>query len=187
MPVYNYECKKHGVFEISVPLRKWSDRKPCPKEGCGRIAEQVLLPSRGDGHFETPIIVHVSRDGSVRFPGVADARVPGGFEKRELRSVREVEQFERQVNQRLSSEAARHQEREEKHFAAIQEKNRAELRQAMQHFSPLGRDFAMAAIQMSNERKRKKSDVGFHSVILHNDSSREPWVDERTGWKRKYI
>lgn len=185
MPQYSYECEKDGIFELSLPLRKWDEYKPCPK--CRKICRQVVLPSRGDSHFEVPIVVHVGADGKFRFPGSRESKVPKGFESVELRSVREVEQFERKVNAQLQSEARDHQEREEKHFSEIYARNRSELRQQMQHFSPLGREFAETAIRINNARKRKTTDCGFHVEILHEDASKNPQIDESTGWKRKYF
>lgn len=185
MPLYTYECEKHGIFEISVPLRKWDEHKPCPK--CGKSSEQVLLPRRSTGQFGKGIVVHISADGQTRFPGDPNARVPKGFMKRELKTIREVEQFEREINLKLKDEAEQHQEREHHHFEEIRKQNRAELRQAMQHFSPLGRDLAQTAIRMNNERKRKPTDCGFHVTILHEDASRNPQIDQSTGWKRRYV
>ncbi|SRR6266478_7672339 len=187
MPIYCYECETHGRFEISCRLADWDDHKKCPQEGCDALCEQVLTPSRGTGTIPT-IIVHVSADGSYRFPGSPTARVPQGFQKKELRTIREVEQLERDVNRTLHSEARQHQENEERHFAAIKEKLRSDLRQAMQSMSPQGRDFARFAMERNNQRSRKKTEVGFHVEILHLDrSNREPYCDAPTGWKRKYL
>lgn len=185
MPIYEYSCLSHGIFSLSLPLRKWDEFKPCPN--CGKKCQQILTPQRSNGNFGAGVTVHVSADGRTRFPGDPNAKVPKGFEKRVLKTIREVEQFERDTNVRLRAEAEQHQEREAKHFDAIREKNRSDLRQAMQHFSPLGRDLAETAIRMNNERKRKPTEVGFHCVILHNDASREAQVDASTGWKKKYV
>lgn len=182
MPTYCYSCERHGVFELMLPLRKWDIKKPCPK--CKKSSEQVLLPSRGDAHFEQPIIVHVSANGKYRFPAHPNAPIPKGFERCELRSIREVERFERDVNTQLRAEAARHNENEERAFSEVQSKMRGELRQAMQHMSPAGRDFAEFAMRHNNERKRKSCEVGFHCQILHFDqSNRDVYRDAETNWK----
>lgn len=183
--IYVYECEKHGDFELILPLRKWDDHKPCPK--CKKSSQQVHRPQAGRNEFVNPIVVHVAADGAVRFPGRADARLPKGFARRELKTIREVERFERQMNTKLRDEAEQHNQREHEHFEAIRKRNRSELRQAMQRMSPLGRDFAQLAMRINDERKRKSSEVGFHCVILHNDSAKEPWIDKETGWKRKYF
>jgi hypothetical protein len=184
MPCYCYECPKHGTFELTLPLRKWDSTKPCPK--CSQPSEQVLLPQRAYAEFRDPIVVHVSADGKYRFPGAANARVPKGFERKELRTIREVESFERDVNKQLRGEAERHRENESRHFEEIYAQKRSELRQAMQQMSPLGRDFAQFAIKMNNARRRKPTDCGFHVEILHFDQgNREPQRDRSTDWRNR--
>ena len=188
MPIYDFRCPKHGVFEIAMPLREYDDKKPCIKKGCALIAEQVHLPRGGGrGQFAQPIVIHVSADGRTRFPGSPDAKLPKGFVKRELKTIRDIEGFERQMNERLKSEAQDHQEREERHFGAIQERNRSDLRMAMQSMSPIGRAFAEHAIKVNNARRRKSTDMGFRCSILHEDASKSPQIDVSTGWKRKYF
>ena len=184
MPTYTYECPKDGTFELTLPLRKWDDHKRCPK--CKEMSEQVLIPSRGDAHFEVPIVVHVDASGKFSFPAHQDAPVREGYEKKELRSIREVEAFERKVNARLSRESAEHNAREEALLSSVLDKNRKELRTAMERMSPAGRTFAEFAIRMNNERKRKTSEVGFHTVILHFDeSNRDAYRDRETNWKSR--
>ena len=185
MPAYNFKCPKHGVFEVSCRLADWSDVKPCPK--CRKPSEQVLLPRRCSGNFGQGVVIHVSADGQTRFPGDPNARVPKGFQKRTLTTIREVEKFEREVNTKLRAESEQHQEREARHFDAIQKKNRSDLRMAMQHFSPMGRALAETAMRINNERKRKTNDCGFQVTILHEDASKNPQIDASTGWKRKYV
>jgi putative FmdB family regulatory protein len=186
MPNYQFTCPDHGVFDLTLPLRKWSDKKPCPQ--CKKTSEQVLLPSQGRGTFEVGIVVHVAGDGSVRFPGHRDAKCPKGFHRKELKSVREVEQFERQMNHKLRNEAEQHNDREEKIFKEVQEKNRSDLRQSMRNMSPQGRAFAQFAIDRNNNRKRKSSEVGFHCQILHFDQpNREHYRDAETNWQRKRV
>jgi hypothetical protein len=51
----------------------------------------------------------------------------------------------------------------------------------------MGRDFAEMAMRVNDERRRKPTDCGFHVMILHDDSSKNPQVDQSTGWKRRYV
>jgi len=183
MPVYEYSCDKHGIFALTLPLSKWDDHKPCPK--CKKKSEQVLRPTERNRGF-APIVVHVDAEGNYRFPGAADARVPKHCHKVELKTIREIEKFERDVNAKMRKEADDHNSREEMRFAEVQNKNRRDLRTAMERMSPQGRDFAMFAMKQNNMRKRKTSEVGFHVQILHFDqSNREAYRDDRTGWKSR--
>lgn len=185
MPRYTYECVEHGTFDLVLPLREWDDPKPCKK--CGKPSSQVVLPQGEYGKLPQPIVIHENASGKVRFPGSADAKVPKGFQRRELTTIREVEQFETRMNHKLREEARDHQENEERYFGEGHRRLRSELRMKMQSMSQQGQDFARFAMEQNNQRKRKSTEVGFHVDILHNDSStREPWRDERTGWKRRY-
>jgi len=188
IPLYSYECSKHGIFEVSLPLSRWDDKMKCTTKGCDLFADQVLLPSQGRGTFEVGIVVQVGPSGEVRFPGHRDAKCPKGFHRKELKSVREVEQFEREMNHKLRNEAERHNDREEKIFKEVQEKNRSDLRQAMRNMSPQGRAFAQFAIDRNNNRKRKPTDCGFHVQILAFDQpNREHHRDAETNWQRKRV
>jgi hypothetical protein len=193
VPTYSYECPVHGEFEVTVPISAHQDHPPCPlktdgPEGpnyaCFCETVQTYTPSRPKDWAIKAIVVHVGADGAVRFPGHENARVPKGFNRVELKTLSEIQAFERQVNQKLSSEASRHIENEERHFEGVRARLRGELRQRMQSMSPFGRAFAQLAIEMNNSRRRKKSDVGFNVDILNNDnSSREAYRDKETNWK----
>jgi hypothetical protein len=185
--LYTYECPEHGPFELSLPLNKWDDKMPCPKGNCGKISEQVLLPSRTPGQFSDPVVIHVAADGSVRFPGRSDARVPKGFERRELRTIRDIERFEHDTNVRLSAEADQHNSNEQRFFGELRAQQRSDLRQRMQNMSSQGRDFARFAMKKNDERRGKRTECGFHLEILHFDqSNREAHSDDRTDWKRRH-
>lgn len=55
MPSYEFECPKHGKFEIVVSISKHRDKWPCPK--CKKSSEQItsaVAPAifkRGVGGF----------------------------------------------------------------------------------------------------------------------------------------
>jgi hypothetical protein len=188
MPTYSYECEKHGMFELILPLSKWDDRKPCPTKGCKRMGEQVVLPNDASRHFANPVVVHVSSDGSYRFPMSANAPVPKGFEKKELRTIREIESLERSVNKKLHSESRQHQENEERRFSQLRSDLRGDLRQRMQSMSERGRDFARLAMQLNDQRRSKSTEVDFHTEILHMDqSNRHEHRDAATEWKRREV
>jgi hypothetical protein len=190
MPTYSFCCPAHGEFEVTVPVSQHRDNWPCPHTTghpfymCMERTEQTYTRSKPKDWAIKAIVVHVGADGAVRFPGHENARVPKGFNRVELKTLSEIAAFERQINQKLSSEASRHIENEERHFESVRARLRGELRQQMQSMSPFGRAFAQLAIAMNNSRKRKKSDVGFQVDILNNDnSSREAYRDKETNWK----
>ena len=41
MPVYEYQCDRHGVFTAMQPMSEYLDPQPCPD--CGSSASRVML------------------------------------------------------------------------------------------------------------------------------------------------
>ncbi len=140
-----------------------------------------------DGRFAQgfdPVVIHRDAAGNIRYPGAADAPVPAGFQKVELRTMHEVRRFEAEVNQREHAKADQQLSRREAIFSAQQSQRRRDLRTQMERFSPLGRDFAHHAIDKGNNRRAASRDVGFHLDVFSNDSSnREVHRDARTDWR----
>lgn len=131
-----------------------------------------------------PVVVHVDKQGNIRFPGHADAACPAGYERRELRTVNEVRSFERHVNLKDRVEWEQRQAIREQQFSEQQSANRRELRSAMERMSQRGRDFAELAMRRNNDRKKAQFHDGFFVEAFSQDSSnRDAYRDERTGWK----
>ena len=71
--------------------------RACPK--CHHAMEQVWWRTRqkpGDWDDSTAVLVFKDADGKVRYPGRTDAPCPAGYEPVRLRSLRAVENFERE-------------------------------------------------------------------------------------------
>ena len=136
----------------------------------------------------TPVVVHQAADGTYRLPGAADATVPDGFKKVELRTISEIQRFERNMNLQLRVEAEQVQGRR---YGITETERRARhsaLRAHMNGMSTLGREFARAAIEHANRGKRQNTDPGFHVEVLHQDqSNREAHRDERTDWRPRRV
>ncbi|MDE2101405.1 MAG: hypothetical protein KGL39_29425 [Patescibacteria group bacterium] len=138
----------------------------------------------------SPIVVHVSADGSTRFPASTDAPIPPGFEKQELRTIREIEALERRVNREQQGEHERHLAREYATVGAQVEARHKELLHDMRNMSPRGRALAEAAMALTARKlaARPQFQAGFHVEALHYDASnREPQRDITTGWKARKI
>lgn len=184
MPTYSFLCEKHGEFTLTVPVSRHQDHPPCPQNKCARETVQTYTPDRPKNWSIRAIVVHVGADGQYRLPGHANAKVPKGFNKIELTTLSEITKFERKMNQQLSGEAERHLDNQERHFSAMQSKQRGELRMKMQSMSQFGKDFAQLCMDQNNKRQRKPADVGFQVDILNNNnSSRDIFRDKETGWK----
>src|SRR4051812_19311335 len=99
MPMADYQCEACG-FRFEHFFHRPPDTLVCEAEDpCPGTAERMAsVPGewqpRSAQAFE-PVVVHRDRHGNVRFPGSANAKVPEGFMKVELRTSREVHAFER--------------------------------------------------------------------------------------------
>ena len=85
--------------EVLNAMAGEQDKRTCPE--CGLDMEQVWWkrpcgPAQWDDN--TAVLVFQNADGQIRYPGRHDARLPSGYERVYLRSLREVDAFERQHN-----------------------------------------------------------------------------------------
>jgi len=144
---------------------------------------QTYTPSRAKNWAIKPVVIHVGAGGKVRFPANSEAPVPKGFNKVELKSLSEIEHFERQMNTRFSAEAEQHHENEARFFDKIKAQLRSDLREKMKSMSPLGLDFARAVIEANDNRRRKSTDTGFHLQVLHYDASNREEYREGKNFK----
>lgn len=172
---------EHFYHPSEVP-----DEILCEIEGCEGRARLTLVLKRRRANAQgfSPVLVFRKPDGSYSFPGVNDAPTPDGYRRVELRTVEEVRDFEREVNRREFDIHDRAESGEDAYYSEVQRRNRAELRAAMQHMSPAGRDFAVEAMRRSDERRRPRFDPGFHLEVFSQDASnREPYRNERSEWR----
>jgi hypothetical protein len=136
----------------------------CKSDGCSAVGGWVPNYAAGRPRDFQPVTVHVDKFGNYRFPGRADARVPDGYQKKEM-NLYEARKFCKEMNHREQAKMGEHLSRVQMLYEEAQRENRASLRAAMQHMSPRERDFAMAAIEMGNSRDARayySTDCGFH-------------------------
>lgn len=136
----------------------------------------------------TSVVVHQADDGTYRLPGAADAAVPEGFKKVELRTIPEIQRFEREMNLQLRVETEQVQGRRYEITEGARRVRHALLRQHMKGMTRLGREFARHAMEAANRGRRQNTDPGFYVEALHyNQSNREAHRDERTDWRPKGV
>ena len=137
-------------------------------------------------HFD-PIVVHRDADGAYSFPASVDAPIRPGYERVEIRTLREADRLTREVNSHedarireahYQSEATRDQSRR---------RNREVLDRLKRRFSPAGLEFADGARRYVDQKpSRPPGSANFHiDVFAHDASNRELHADERTGWQRR--
>jgi hypothetical protein len=154
------------------------------KISCAKCGARLEFTRESTAQAFDPIVIHVDSQGNKRFPASPDAPVPPGFEKRELRTVREVREFERTVNREERQRWDETKIREEMTFDPQRRERHRELRSEMQHMTPFGRAFAEYAMQQTNGKSRGNYDPQFRVDIFSTDASnREEYRDTKTSWR----
>ena len=192
-----YICEEPAIGCVET-LPVCREHCPDPCVVCGRLCLVGMYPVCGrrgpSGHgwmradpaqrFD-PIVVHWNpATQSYRFPGSADAQMPSGFVKKELRNFSEVRRFQRHWNTLERARVDRVVSRDIARIDALDAKNRPELRQAMQHMDPYMRDFAELSMRMNDMKRPKMFEPNCHIEAMEFDSSnREEHRDARTGWR----
>jgi hypothetical protein len=165
-------------------LSEYRDEIDCPR--CGsKATRQYTFSNRHDGEFSDPVVVHRDAQGNYRIPGANDAKAPAGFERVELRSMREVRKVQGEIGQQ---EYRKYEDIHSRRRAAASEnerERRANL--APQIKSNLGREFFRIAVEAANARGARHEQFDPQSAyfdIAENDSSsRGAYSDRRTDWK----
>lgn len=131
-----------------------------------------------------PVVVHVDNTGKVSFPGRSDAKLPPGYERRELRTIQEVRAFQKEYNKRAGEEHEVRQGIKEAQFSENQARHRSDLRVAMMSMSRYGRDFARLAMEVNDKRRKSQpAPVGYFEAFENDASNRDAHRDELTGWR----
>lgn len=187
MPLYDFQCLDETcgrVFERLLRLCEYDDPQACPS--CGGTSHKVLLPSGVNASHFDPVVIHRNAKGEYRYPGSADAPVPAGFEKVELRTFAEIDQFSRTVNQQERRKIDEQVSREQYAIDQVESRLRPELRAAMQRMTPAQRAFAQIAIARNNANRPQTRDANFFLEAREYDgSNRDAYRDVRSGWKAR--
>ena len=135
----------------------------------------------------SPIVYFRSPDGKTRFPMRADAKTPKGYERVELTNRRQVERFEKEMNQRERAEYQDSQHKQSQFYGSKIDQTDAYLRSIEHQLSPQARQ----SLDMLREQAKRKDDApkpqwdaGFHIEAMHyNSSNRDPHNDSDTNWR----
>jgi hypothetical protein len=155
---------------------------------CGRDGRHESIYPQFAQSF-SPVVVHKSADGSIRFPAHADAPVPKGFQKVELTNIGQVRKFEKEVNVKENALLREGRYKERADIQAGKKIMREAFKERVKGFSPRGKRFAENAMAYSDQRKSKRDvmgDTNFHIEAFSFDSSnREAYQDAKSDWQRR--
>ncbi len=142
--------------------------------------------SMSDAQRFEPIVYHMTKDGHVSTPAHPDAPVRPGYERREARTIREIQSLERRVNRQELDKAEAHQHREEVMLAHLRAEKRSTFLRDVQRMSPRGRRIAEIAMEKNDNNRPRLADPGVHFEVLHFDqSNRDAHQDATTGWRSR--
>jgi hypothetical protein len=156
-------CEPCSTCQQIVHLGDWPF---CNKRGGGHEAASRRRRAQCE-----PTVVYMGPHGEVGFVATSDpnSRSAKGYEARGYNRVEmpfyEARKFARQMNVRERRAAEKVLEAVYESEAELRASERAELRQAMQHMSQMGRDFARYAIERGNREEAeyyKVKDPGFY-------------------------
>jgi putative FmdB family regulatory protein len=68
MPIYEYECQQHGLFEEMRPMQRSSEGADCPE--CATISPRVLSPTRTNVVPRATSLAHARNEKSQHSPEV---------------------------------------------------------------------------------------------------------------------
>lgn len=130
------------------------------------------------------MVVFKAADGSFRFPGDPNGLSAKSYERQglqrvEIRGAAEMRSFEKQMNQREYSRAARAVERKQEMRERRESETRSQLRDAMRTMSPLGQAVARATMARNDAKPRERvGEINFGSEVYSYDrSNREASLD----------
>jgi hypothetical protein len=136
-----------------------------------------------------PIVVHRTADGVYSFPASVDAVVRGGYDKVEIRTLREADRITREINQHEDAKLGEVQQQSDANRQATRARNQAFMNNLRNKMTPQGRRFLdqARAYQALKDKARENSrprSANFYIDVFANDSSnREQHRDERTQWR----
>lgn len=186
-------------------LSLWTEGSPASFVcECGGVFEWYRIiyghqPSRNAQPFDPVTLFRdpTAPEGEYRTPGWNDEPTPAGFERVEIRNVREWEAVTRRMSARGRQEAERAYNERQQAIDIVKKELRADLREQMEKWrlsdvppeyaeqAAATLKFAEYALEQS-ERKRPRpmpsGEVVSHA-LEYDSSNREAWRDERTGWK----
>lgn len=194
MPMYDYQCEKCGAVQEQfrrpsevddvVQCSTVTNDIPCPGLMTYKASFWYNSETRHAQGF-TPVIIHRSSSGDIRFPASADAPVPEGFSKVELTNIGQIRKLEKQINQEQDDLSRRHAQGRDNAIDAQRAYNREVFARQLSSMSPAGRKFYDAMKAMADKVRSKRGDSNFHlEAFSQNASNREAYRDERTGWAR---
>lgn len=194
MTTYGFECLTCGHRQADYAGRCPTcsgTMSACYDDPSARIPREPWEKSdrrQGRAQRFAPIAYHEDARGHLTMPGHESAKPRPGVERKEARTIREIEALERRFNAQEGVVAERVMQQEEIARTLVRSETRSRMRQRIQssQTSARARSFAERWMAHQDQRPVERKTPNLHFDVLHFDqSNRVPYVDARTGWKTR--
>lgn len=162
---------------------------------------RIHVPNGRDASNFRPVVYGVSPQGELYCPMSDTAPIPDGYERKEVRTFREYEQFCQMANRIEGRKMDEKLELDQRWLEHVEGINRSELynmmanggrieyengRVATVHFSERMKDFARYCIARNNASRPRLQHAGVHVEAFEMDASnRAAYSDRAIGWKNR--
>lgn len=215
MPNYFFECPKEHLFEAIVSCEEMLKGIPCRSKRCKRIAKRAFLSSSKAQMARrfAPALFFINEKGDVIAPGRNNKEhLPKsylkkiqkrGYKEVNIETLRQYEEFQHDLNQRLRHRADIYNQAEQQAYdAALAEEIDSLKRGGMVEFPtedggsrqvkipplsemhPAARRFAEYAIEQAKQMRFNTRDPNPFINAFENDNV--SYRDRDTDWKKRY-
>lgn len=172
-------------------VRSWQwnnvDAVPCGV-GCGDFAERAIVGTGRNAQNAQPFVYYERpNDGDIFVAATAaDTRAPKGYQRREIKTMREYSRFQRERRERDRGRSECFRERDKLELQASHREGRERLEAMMSNLTAEGQALARAAIEssMRDEPPAVERDC-FVQGFEMDRGERPGWNDESTDWRRR--
>jgi hypothetical protein len=171
MPIHNWECPKGHQFESEG---EWNVEKiPCTHVECHQKAERIwLAPRSPHRQLATPVVFWRYSDGSVGVAGGTNSKTPPNAERLEVRSLGEVREITKKINERLRSAENRREEGFRKVRESMEHVSRSNLSYMMgQESDPVAKEIYREALERNKGGHEPIPFTEFYSEVAELDAS----------------
>lgn len=174
MPLYDFKCQNAdcgAINEIALTMAERENPGTC--RTCFGNLQRIFLSRQEAAQRFDPVVVHYNpTTKQYSFPGHANAPVRAGYERQEIRTLAEVNAFERQRNQAERGRAERVTEDRLRRIEHSEKSRRSEIYAKLgNNISNFGREVMRLSAEQRNARRPKTQDPGFHIDAFHYDKS----------------
>lgn len=179
MPIYQYECPIHGIFEEILPISKCDLKQiQCGFKNnvyCYKIAEKIWSLTTYPSHGAPTVIYKNPRTGEIRTAILKNQQTPAGYERIELKTPFERTKAEKEMQETANAENEYVTERNRYLKEETQKNRHNDLKARMGTITKdsdnpsAAADLLKAGMTRNRKKKLPPKKTEFHFAVNHND------------------